>query len=123
MTAVPIELGVKLLVEKVQPTVAGRLAQESATGFAYPFNAFTFTLKVPFDPAFTEVEGVGDVTWKSVVFMLRDSQGTVKRSFAHGVTPRVVVTVTVDGLPGRTVAGFAEHDIPAARFAQPTVIG
>jgi hypothetical protein len=41
----------------------------------------------------------------------------------RGVTPAVVLTVTVDGSPGMTVGGFAEHDIPAARPEQSTVIG
>jgi len=41
----------------------------------------------------------------------------------RGVTPAVVLTVTVEGTPGITVAGFAEHEMPAAKPEQSTVIG
>src|SRR3954470_6282772 len=131
VTAVPVELGVKLLIENVQVTFAGRFEHESATGFAYPLSAFTFTLIVPFDPAFAEVEGIVEVTWKSVVFNCRLADERVTPSavpviwnvvVASGGVPLVVLTVTMDGVPEVTVGGTALQVIPAARFAQPRVM-
>jgi hypothetical protein len=130
VTAVPVELGVKLFAEKLHPTLAGRFEHESTTGLAYPSNAFTFTLMVPFEPAFTEVEGVVEDTKKSVVFSCKFAEERMTPSavpviwkvvVASGVVPLVVLTVTVDGVPGVTVGGTALHVIPAARFAHATV--
>ena len=41
---------------------------------------------------------------------------------ATGVVPAVVLTVTIEGVPGVTAGGTALQVIPAARFAQPTVM-
>ena len=79
-----------------------------------------------------EVDGVVEFTWKSVVFNCRFAEERVtpsavpviwKVEVAAGVLPLVVLTVTIDAVPGVTVGGTALQDIPAARFAQPTVIG
>src|SRR4051812_19233607 len=117
----------------VTPTGDPTTAHDRVTVPMKPFSALACTDRVPEPASFTKTLPTAvELRLKSVVFSCKlfdeavipeESPVIWKVVVCSGVTPAVVLTVTVDGSPGITVGGFAEHDIPAGRVEQPTVIG
>ena len=134
MKLTPVALGVvDAGTEQVTPVGDPSTAQVSVTVPVKLFKALACTERAPDPPSFSRtLPAVVEVRLKSVVFSCKLFEDAVVPEespviwnvvVCKGVTPAVVVTVTVEELPGKTVGGFAEHDMPAGRVEQPTVIG